>query len=287
MATSAGFRPLFGWDNWPAIFEWGSVALAVGFWAVFIRASRRSGRLHPGLLLTIALTGVGLLDPLANWSCYCVYDPRLLHFPTSWPYVRLAPVVQPVVTLIAYPYYLLIPALPAFWAWRTLARRLPAGSVVNRHPLISLFAGGYAFGVVFDLVAQPLLFPSGVLVWTQIAGPALRAGHTTQYPLLTTLIWPILTAATTVFLWRDDNGRTVAARLVARRDRSARHPRLAEVAVTWAVLSVVYLVWIGAFGVVRASGAARTLARPWPFPETEVFDPDGYYRRAGETSVAR
>jgi hypothetical protein len=276
-----GFRPLFGWDNWPALFEWGSVGLALVFWAVFVRASRRAGRLHPGLLLTIALTGVGLLDPLANWSCYCVYDPRLVHFPTSWPYVRLAPVVQPVVTLIAYPYYLLVPALPAFWAWRKLARRLPPDSVLNRRPLLSLFAAGYCFGVVFDLLAQPLLFPSGVLVWSQIFGPAIRAGQTTQYPLLTTLIWPVLTAAVTVFLWRDDNGRTVAARVVAGRAGLGRRPRLSEVAVVWAVLSLVYLLWIGAFGVIRATGAAKTVARPWPFPATEVFDPDGYYREGG------
>ena len=268
------FRPLFGWENWPAIFEWGSLVLAIGFYTVFIWLSRRSGRMHPGLMITIALTGVGLLEPAANWSCYCAYDPRLHHFPTSWPYVRLAPVVQPLVTVIAYPYYLLIPALIGFWAWRRLSRRLPATSWVNRHPLVSLFAGGYAVGVVFDLAAQPLLFPSGVLVWTQIAGPAIRAGETTQYPVLTTMIWPLLTAATTLFLWRDDNGRTIAGRWVQRH----RRPRLAELAATWAVLSLTYLIWIGAFGVIRATGAAKTLARPWPFPATEVFDPDGYYK---------
>ncbi|HYH49323.1 MAG TPA: spirocyclase AveC family protein [Acidimicrobiia bacterium] len=268
------FRPLFGWENWPAIFEWGSLALAIGFYTVFIWLSRRSGRMHPGLMVTIALTGVGLLEPLANWSCYCAYDPRLHHFPASWPYVRLAPVVQPLVTVIAYPYYLLFPALIGFWAWRRVARHRPATSWVNRHPLAALFAGGYTIGAVFDLAAQPLLFPSGVLVWTQIAGPAIRAGETTQYPVLTTMIWPLLTAATTLFLWRDDHGRTIAGRWVERR----RRPRLAEVGATWAVLSLTYLMWIGAFGVIRASGAAKTLARPWPFPGTEVFDPDGYYK---------
>lgn len=279
--AGAGFRPLFGWGDWPAVFEWGSVVVAVGFWGVFLRLSRRAGRMHPGLLLTIALTGVGLLEPVANWSCYCAYDPRLLHFPTSWPYVRLAPVVQPMVTVIAYPYYLMFPALAAFGLWRVLGRRLPPEHPMVRHPLVALFVGGYAVGVAFDLVAQFALFPSGVLVWTQIAGPAIRAGQTTQYPLLTTLIWPIFTAVTTLFLWRDDTGRTIAARFVARVGALARRPRLAEVGVAWAVLSLTYLVWIGAFGVIRASGQAKTLARPWPFNGTEVFDPDGYYYKAG------
>jgi hypothetical protein len=272
------FRPLFGWESWPAIFEWGSLVLAVGFYSVFTWLSRQAGRLHPGLMVTMALTGVGLLEPLANWSCYCAYDPRLHHFPTSWPYVRLAPVVQPLVTVVAYPYYLVFPALLGFWAWRKVAGRLPATSWVNRHPMASLFVGGYACGVVFDLAAQPVLVPSGVLVWTQIAGPAIRAGETTQYPVLTTLIWPLLTAATTLFLWRDDTGRTIAGRFVARTAALARRPRLAEIGVAWAALSLTYLIWIGAFGLIRASGQARTLARPWPFSGIEVFDPDGYYK---------
>ncbi|HVW34701.1 MAG TPA: spirocyclase AveC family protein [Acidimicrobiia bacterium] len=279
----AAFHPLFGLRNWPAVFEWGSVVVALGFWGVFIALSRRAGRMHPGLALVIALTGVGVLEPAANWSCYCAYDPRLHHFPTSWPYFRLAPVVQPLVTVIAYPYYLMFPALVAFGLWRGMSHRLPAGHPVNRHPLVALLAGGYAVGVVFDLVAQFALFPSGVLVWTQIAGPAIRSGQTTQYPLLTTVIWPVFTAVTTLFLWRDDTGRTIAAPSVDR--IGARRRPLAEVGVAWAALCLTYGIWIGAFGVIRWSGQAKTLARPWPFAGHRIFDPDGYYKAAGETGA--
>ena len=280
---SSPVDPALGWQNWPQIFELASIAMTVTFVGVFGWLSRRSGRLHPGLVLTIALTGVGfLLEPAANWACYCAYDPELLHLPVSWGYVSVAPVVQPIVNMLGYPYYLLIPALPAFGLWRWRARRSVTESFVNRRPLIALFLCGYLVGTAFDLVAQFGLFPSGVLVWTQIAGPAIRAGEPTQYPVLTAVVWPVLTGVTTLFFWRDDTGRTPAARLAMRFDAFRHRPVLGEIGVAWVVLTLTYLVWIGFFGAIRLSGQAKTLARPWTFPETKVFDPDGYYRDAGE-----
>jgi hypothetical protein len=49
------------------------------------------------------------------------------------------------------------------------------------------------------------------------------------------------------------------------------------------MMSVVYVCYGLSFGIIRATGIATETAQPWRYPETRVFDPQGYYERNGET----
>jgi hypothetical protein len=61
--------------------------------------------------VVIAIAGLfaGALDPLANWATFAVFDPRMLHFPFSWPYVDIAPNLEPALSFLGgyAAYYLL------------------------------------------------------------------------------------------------------------------------------------------------------------------------------------
>lgn len=284
--------PLWGIENWPRIYEIAGLVLEVAFLTVFIRRSRRLGRLQPALVLVLALTAVGVWDPLANWVSFSAFDPRLLHFPTDWPYVSLAPTVEPFVNLIAYPYYVLIPVLPAAWLYRrmSLGKDRPGGRLARR-PLAWLFLLGALFGAFFDAAMENLLIVrSEVFIWSQIPGPAVRAGQTWQFPLLwEPLLWSIVNGTAAMLLWRDDSGRTLGGRIaqrsrMLRRGVFRRRPALAEVAVAFSMLSVAYLIWMAPFAYLRVTHRSTSVARPWPFTEIEVYDPQGFYRRAGEVS---
>jgi hypothetical protein len=88
-----------------------------------------------------------------------------------------------------------------------------------------------------------------------------------------------------VLLYRDDTGRTQAEKL-AQRIRTFRlfraRPALATFAVMFAILNVAYFCYGASFGVIRATGAATSVACPWPFPEAKVYDPQGFYAEAGQ-----
>ena len=50
------------------------------------------------------------------------------------------------------------------------------------------------------------------------------------------------------------------------------------------VLNACYFVlYGGSFAIIRDTGAATSVACPWPYPEAKVYDPQGLYEKAGRT----
>jgi hypothetical protein len=47
--------------------------------------SYRQRRVHWAVIIAFAGLITGALDPLANWATFAVFEPRMLHFPLSWP----------------------------------------------------------------------------------------------------------------------------------------------------------------------------------------------------------
>jgi hypothetical protein len=43
-----------------------------------------------------------------------------------------------------------------------------------------------------------------------------------------------------------------------------------------------YFVYGGAFALMKDTGAASSVACPWPYPEAKVYDPQGFYEEAGQ-----
>jgi hypothetical protein len=50
----------------------------------------------------------------------------------------------------------------------------------------------------------------------------------------------------------------------------------------FSILNVAYLCYGGAFAIIRATGSATSVACPYPYPEAKVYDPNGYYAKAGQ-----
>ena len=86
-----------------------------------------------------------------------------------------------------------------------------------------------------------------------------------------------------VLLYRDDTGRTVAEKLAQR----ALLPNQAGVGdVRRHVPDSQRRYLCACTGdhspAIRASGAATSVACPYPFPEAKVYDPQAYYEKAGQ-----
>jgi hypothetical protein len=156
---------------------------------------------------------------------------------------------------------------------------------VWRHPLISLALLIYVIGFVYDAVQEILLIRAQLYIYSQaIPFGSVFTGKTYQFPLLweSSLVTTVMIPAA-VLLYRDDTGRTVAEKLAQRVRAFRGREVLGTFAVMFLILNASYLfLYGGSFAIIRASGAATSVACPWPFPEVKVYDPQGYYEQAGQ-----
>jgi hypothetical protein len=269
-------------DHWPLIVQVALIFVAtpLAVWAC-VHLSRKQGRVHASLIVFFALTAVALtLDGAATRLAYTAYDPRLWHLPTIW--APSAPTVEPFLALVTYGIFV----LPGLLWTRSIQPRvlahLGADSVAARHPLWLVFVGTFAFAFVSIAAMELFLTRAEIYVYTQVLAPlAVRAGTTWQYPLvLAAPPMAALMAVSAVLMWESDPGRSVVERIAHRIHPMRRFPHLASWIVATVILSVTYVVmFFGPYGWVYSTGAATTLARPWPYSDTKVFDPQGYYER--------
>jgi hypothetical protein len=52
------------------------------------------------LIVGIAAFCAGALDPQANWATFTVFDPRVAHFPLSWPDFDASPLLEPTLSFL-------------------------------------------------------------------------------------------------------------------------------------------------------------------------------------------
>ena len=88
--------PLLGFQHWLTVLQAFTIIAMVGIVVAFVWGWRRY-RPHPVLLMNLVTTIMVWQDPIANWGPYTVYNPRLWHFPESWPLASLSPAVEPFV----------------------------------------------------------------------------------------------------------------------------------------------------------------------------------------------
>ncbi len=128
---------------------------------------------------------------------------------------------------------------------------------------------------------------TGMYVYSQVIPfGSIFTGHAYQFPLIweSSLVTAVMIPVG-VLLYRDDTGRTVAEKLALRiRLRAFRgRPALATFVVMFLIVNAAYLfLYGGGFAVIRASGAATSVACPFPYPEAKVYDPQGFYEKAGQ-----
>ncbi|MCV7174068.1 spirocyclase AveC family protein [Mycobacterium manitobense] len=271
-----------GLANWAALCNiWTTVMMVVGV-AAFAYSWQRHPK-HPYLLMVLAGTVLVWLDPFANWVSYSAFSPDLWHYPVDWPWVSLAPLVEPFVC-IAYASVLIIPAFVAIPLLQRLQRGRSVDSFVWRHPLITLSAITFAIGFALDAVVEVFCVSKRVYAYTQVPEfGSLFAGQYNQFPLLweSGLATSMMIAAS-ILIYRDDTGRTHAEKLAQRLRMLPTKPALASFIIMISALSLSYIaVYGGGFMILRAGKLATSVACPWPFPETKVYDPQGFYEMAG------
>ena len=275
--------PLFGWTHWITFLQIGTVIAVVGLVVLFVVMWRRYPK-HPILLMAIVCTTLVWQDPIMNWAPYAVYNPRLWHWPESWPLVSLSPTVEPFIVL-GYVMFYLAPFFGGIWILRRLQRRRPVESFVWRHPLISLALLIFVVGFVYDAIQEILLIRTQLYIYSQVIPfGSVFTGKPYQFPLLweSTLVTAVMIPAG-VLLYRDDTGRTVAEKLSLRVRAFRGREALGTFVVMFLVLNAAYFfIYGGSFAVIRGSGAATSVACPWPYPEAKVYDPQGYYEGAGQ-----
>lgn len=275
--------PLFGWSHWLGLEQIGTIVSMVVIVTVFAVMWHRHPK-HPILLMAICCTAIVWQDPIMNWAPYAVYNPQLWHWPETWPLVSLSPTVEPFV-VIGYVMFYLVPFFPAVWLLRRIQRRRPLDSFVWRHPLISLAALIYAVGFAYDAIQEILLIRTGMYTYSQVIPfGSVFTGTPYQFPLLweSSLVTAVMIPAG-VLIYRDDTGRTVAEKLAQRFRGFGARPVLGTFAVMFIIINGAYLfLYGGGFAVIRASGAATSVACPFPYPEAKVYDPQGLYEKAGQ-----
>jgi hypothetical protein len=111
----APYPPFLGVTNWPLVTSIMSAVLTIAFFGYLAWQSicRRSP--HWLLIVGIAALFGGALDPLANWATFTVFDPRVAHFPLSWPYFNASPLLEPTLSFLGgYASYYVLAGLGCF-----------------------------------------------------------------------------------------------------------------------------------------------------------------------------
>jgi hypothetical protein len=261
--VSGAHPQLWGFDQWLTVVQIATLAASGAFLAYFVARSRRAGRLHPALPVLGGLFVMGLLtDSFANWTSSAAMNPDLVHYPAGWWFFDVSPTVEPLINTVAYPYLFLGPALAVT---TYLARR-----AVPRRPLLTVFVLAFVVSVPINWVLVNL-FLVRIEYWTYTQIPswaAVRGGTPWQYPWTDPLTLSVLTGVTAVLLWRGIHA--VRTRRVAR-----------EIVVVALVTALAYVPYNAVWASFRLTNSGDTLAKPWIFDNTKVYDPNGDYARAG------
>jgi hypothetical protein len=276
--------PLFGWNHWVGFHETGMAVEAVVVVVLVVVIWRRFPERRPTLLMALACTTIIVQDPIMNWAPYAAYNPQLWHLPETWPWIYLSPTVEPYV-IAGYSFLFLGPYFPAMSVLRRLQRGRSPESFVWKHPLICLALLIFGFGFLIDAMLETTLVWTQLYIYTQVIPfGSIFTGTFHQFPLIweSTLITAVMIPAG-ILLYRDDTGRTVAEKLSLRARIFPGRPLLGTAVTMIVIINLFYTFLYGLpFALIRASGVATSVACPWPFPESKVYDPQAYYEKAGQ-----
>lgn len=218
-----------------------------------------------------------------NWAPFAVYNPELWHWPEDWPLISLSPTVEPFI-VIGYAAFYFGPFFPANALLRRLQQGRSPDAFVWRHPLITLAILIYVIGFVMDMMLEVTMIQTGLYIYSQVPQfGSIFVGTPFQFPLIweSSLVTLVMIPAG-VLCYRDDTGRTQAEKLAQKLRMFGTRPALATFLVMFGILNIAYFMYGGAFAILKAGHISTAVACPWPYPETKVYDPQGYYEREGQ-----
>jgi hypothetical protein len=283
----APYPPFLGVTNWPLVTSVTSTMLTIAFFGYLGWKSIRRRGPHWLLIVGIAALFAGALDPLANWATFTVFDPRVGHFPLSWPYFDASPLLEPTLSFLGgYASYYVLTGLGLLWIHRRFVEpRIRGDSWLDRHRLAAVFLTGFVAGLPLNALMQFMWLKVGLFVYTEAAGPVLDVAAR-ALPALMVIYDSALFAVVAVLCVRDDSGRpAIVAGLVDNLPTLGGAARITAgrlLVVATAVLMSAVLLPIAVFGLLRVGGDAKPAYDRWPYPTVKVYDPYGDLERAGK-----
>jgi hypothetical protein len=283
----APYPPFLGYDNWPLAVALSSIPMAVGLIGVLVWLSARQRSVHWTVVIACAGLISGALDPLANWATFAVFDPRMLHFPLTWPYVNIAPNLEPALSFLGgYAAYYLLNGLGMLQLYDRLL-----GPVTRRvgwfagHRLAAVFAGTFVIAIPLNGLVQFTWMRFGIFYYTEAVGPTPRIGHI-HFPLIMAVYDSFIFAMVAVMCVRDGDNELVLINRIARRlptrlgSDEATLTRQLLVAVAVGLVS--FAAPLAVLSGLRAAGLSHPAYEQNPYPEVKVYDPYGHVQQSGK-----
>ncbi|WP_068178614.1 hypothetical protein [Mycobacterium sp. UM_CSW] len=283
----APYPPFLGFDNWPLAVGLSSIPMAIGLIGTLVWLSVRQRKVHWTVVIAFAGLITGALDPLANWATFAIFDPRMLHFPLSWPYVNISPDLEPALAFLGgYAAYYLLNGL-AFLKLhdRFVDPLMRRTSWFARHRLVAVFLGATLVAIPINGLIQFTWMRFGIFFYTEAVGPVLRVGHL-YFPLIMAVYDSIIFGMVAAMCVRDEHGGLVLINRIARwvpargRDNTVTLTRQLLVSVAVGLLS--FSVPLAALSALRAAGLSAPAYEQNPYPNVKVYDPYGHLEEAGK-----
>jgi hypothetical protein len=281
------YPPFLGFDNWPLAVSISSIPMAVGLITALVWLSWRQRKVHWAVIIAFAGLVTGALDPLANWATFAIFDPRMLHFPLTWPYVNISPNLEPALAFLGgYAAYYLLNGLGFLQLHDRLLDPLMrrAGSLAA-HRLVRVFIGATIIAIPINGVIQFTWMRAGIFFYTEAVGPVVQIGHI-HFPLIMAVYDSLIFGMVAVMCVRDGNGEPelinrIAQWLPSRRGRpkiTLTRQLLISVTVGLVSFGVPLVVLAG----LREAGLSRPAFDKNPYPTVNLYDPYGHLEEAGE-----
>lgn len=273
-----------GTSDWYFYFEILTIVGAIAIWSTALYQTRKRGKPSPLLIMVAAITVTALWDPLVNWAGYASYNPREFHLDVDWPWFNLQPTVQAWVPIWGYAGFFLVPAWLTLALYKRLSQRVAPNAFLVRKPRLAILAMAIPICIVFDAVVETLMVRTGIFNYTQVVPfGSIFVGEPWQFPLIwESGLFGSVIALTAPLMWVNDQNQTWGETFSLRYRIFHGRPNLGAFVMSVLAFSVVYVVvYFIPMGAIRMSGIATGVGTPWRFPETAVFDPQGYYENTG------
>jgi hypothetical protein len=261
--------------------------MAIGLIAALVWLSWRQRKVHWAVIVAFAGLVTGALDPLANWATFAIFDPRMLHFPLSWPYVNISPNLEPALAFLGgYAAYYLLNGLGFLHLHdRILDPLMRRGRWLARRRLLRVFLGATVIAIPINGLIQFTWMRAGIFFYTEAVGPVLQIGHI-HFPLIMAVYDSIIFGMVAVMCVRDEDGELVlinriARSLPARRGRpKVTLTRQLLIAVTVGLVS--FATPLAVLAGLREAGLSRPAFDENPYPSVNLYDPYGHLENAGK-----
>ncbi len=285
-SAPAPYPAFLGFDNWPLAVALSSIPMAIGLIATLLWLSVRRHKVHWAVVIAFAGLITGALDPLANWATFAIFDPRMLHFPLAWPYVKISPNLEPALSFLGgYAAYYLLTGLGILQLHdRFFDPVLRRTSWLARHRLVAVFLGAFVIAVPLNGIIQFTWMRFGIFYYTEAVGPTLRIGHI-HFPLIMAVYDSFIFAMVAVMCIRDEGGELVLINRIARwlpKPQSTGVTLTRQLLVSASLGLVSFAVPLAVLAALRAAGLSEPAYEQNPYPNIKVYDPYGHLEEAGK-----